>query len=408
MKGGIDKAEAAAAKAKGNDAFGKKQYPEAIGFYTAAHMADPTEPTYPLNRAMAYIKLAKYMDADRDCTTALKLSPNNVKALYRRATARVGAGKLEEAKRDYEEVLRLDPGNKEAKAGLEKVVVEIKASIGEKRAPIDLTASSSSAKEEVIKPNGVYAGRTTQSSTSSSVEAARKFLQQVSMSDDAEASQTAAISKPPSTVLPSKFPGEAGGFLREVITRKTSPAQAGPSTISTSSTSPSPPQPTTTEARPPLANSSSVSGARKTASALNFGASTSHTPPTAATAQPMRKPLSQPGKMSAIEFNRRWKSKAERLELLHTIDPESIPGMIDAMLEPELVAEILQTLAEGHRSQQRDEALKGLTEGIMTALPRCKRFGMTVCMLDGTEKGYASYLIDTIERSELKKVWEVA
>ncbi len=116
----MDKAKALAEKQKGNDAFAKKQWAEAIGFYSAARLADASEPTIPLNRAMAYLKLSKFLDAERDCTTALELSPNNVKALYRRATARMGADKFEAAREDYNNVLRLDAGNAEAKAGLAK------------------------------------------------------------------------------------------------------------------------------------------------------------------------------------------------------------------------------------------------------------------------------------------------
>ena len=36
-------------------------------------------------------------DAERDCTRALELSPNNVKALFRRSQAKSGRGNLTEA-----------------------------------------------------------------------------------------------------------------------------------------------------------------------------------------------------------------------------------------------------------------------------------------------------------------------
>ena len=45
---------------QGNSAFKAGDFPAAIGHYTAAIVADPTNPTYPLNRAAAYLKLAKY------------------------------------------------------------------------------------------------------------------------------------------------------------------------------------------------------------------------------------------------------------------------------------------------------------------------------------------------------------
>lgn len=47
--------------AQGNAAFKAGQLPEAIGHYTAAIFADRNDPTYPLNRAAAYLKLGKYV-----------------------------------------------------------------------------------------------------------------------------------------------------------------------------------------------------------------------------------------------------------------------------------------------------------------------------------------------------------
>lgn len=44
---------------QGNEAFKARDFPKAIGHYTAAFIADPSNPTYPLNRAAAYLKLGK-------------------------------------------------------------------------------------------------------------------------------------------------------------------------------------------------------------------------------------------------------------------------------------------------------------------------------------------------------------
>lgn len=44
---------------QGNEAFKAGDFPKAIGHYTAAFIADPSNPTYPLNRAAAYLKLGK-------------------------------------------------------------------------------------------------------------------------------------------------------------------------------------------------------------------------------------------------------------------------------------------------------------------------------------------------------------
>ena len=90
---------------------------EAIGHYSAAIVADRKDPTLPLNRAAAYLKLGKCVsphlaigcwfvecfhlrrneDAERDCTTSLSIKPRQVKALYRRAQAKIASQKLAEA-----------------------------------------------------------------------------------------------------------------------------------------------------------------------------------------------------------------------------------------------------------------------------------------------------------------------
>ncbi|THG99583.1 hypothetical protein EW026_g2800 [Hermanssonia centrifuga] len=86
------------AKDKGNVAFKAGNFSTAIGFYTSAALADPTNPTYPLNRAAAYLKLGKNEDAQRDCCTVLELDHGNLKALFRRGQAELALGQLDEAR----------------------------------------------------------------------------------------------------------------------------------------------------------------------------------------------------------------------------------------------------------------------------------------------------------------------
>lgn len=47
------------AKQRGNDAFRRSQFAEAIGSYTEAIMLSKDNPIYYLNRSMAYMKLNK-------------------------------------------------------------------------------------------------------------------------------------------------------------------------------------------------------------------------------------------------------------------------------------------------------------------------------------------------------------
>ncbi len=81
--------------------------------------------------------------------------------------------------------------------------------------------------------------------------------------------------------------------------------------------------------------------------------------------------------------------------------------MIDAMLEPGTSGELLETLRKVHRSSPQDGKLQRTAADVLTVLPRCKRFGMTVAMLDESEKAHAAYLVDAVGRSDLKSVWEL-
>ncbi|RPD80169.1 TPR-like protein, partial [Lentinus tigrinus ALCF2SS1-7] len=82
---------------QGNAAFKVDDFPTAIGHYTAAFIADPSNATYPLNRAAAYLKLGKNEDAERDCDAVLRIDKKNVKGYFRRGQARVALQKLKEA-----------------------------------------------------------------------------------------------------------------------------------------------------------------------------------------------------------------------------------------------------------------------------------------------------------------------
>ncbi|CAO3609831.1 unnamed protein product [Cunninghamella blakesleeana] len=100
------------AKEKGNHYFQQRQYHEAIKCYTEAIDLDPTNATYFVNRAMAEIKLNRFLQAEKDCSNCLLLQPNHVKALWRRGIARNSLGRPNEARQDFELALKIEPGNK--------------------------------------------------------------------------------------------------------------------------------------------------------------------------------------------------------------------------------------------------------------------------------------------------------
>ncbi|XP_062158061.1 translocon at the outer membrane of chloroplasts 64 isoform X2 [Alnus glutinosa] len=109
------------AKEKGNQAFKDKQWQKAIGFYTEAIKLSGTTATYYSNRALAYLELGSYLQAEADCTQAINLDKKNVKAYLRRATAREMLGYYKEAIEDFRYALVLEPTNKRASQSVERL-----------------------------------------------------------------------------------------------------------------------------------------------------------------------------------------------------------------------------------------------------------------------------------------------
>lgn len=66
-----------------------------------------------LNRAACSVKLNQWSDAIADCTEALVLDPNSLKALYRRACAYTLAGDFARARTDAERAQQIDPRSEE-------------------------------------------------------------------------------------------------------------------------------------------------------------------------------------------------------------------------------------------------------------------------------------------------------
>ncbi|XP_003569065.1 RNA polymerase II-associated protein 3 [Brachypodium distachyon] len=121
--------DAASEKEQGNEYFKQKKFAEAIGCYSRSIALSPTAVAFA-NRAMAYLKLRRFEEAENDCTEALNLDDRYVKAYSRRITARKGLGKLKEAMDDAEFAVSVDANNPE----LRKQYSEIKALLMEKMA----------------------------------------------------------------------------------------------------------------------------------------------------------------------------------------------------------------------------------------------------------------------------------
>lgn len=102
----------------GNACFKMQKFEQAIQHYSRAVQLDAKNPVFLSNRAMAYLKLGAYVEAEEDCTKALEMDPCLVKVFLRRGAARAATARFAEAKSDFERVLVLEPQNKQAKIEL--------------------------------------------------------------------------------------------------------------------------------------------------------------------------------------------------------------------------------------------------------------------------------------------------
>lgn len=102
--------------------FGAREFSDAIEAYSLALDAAPLDTpqdhkdasVYYANRAAAFMGMSAWDDAARDCSDALELQPEYVKARLRRAHAYEKSDKLDEALSDYKRLLELQPGMPEA------------------------------------------------------------------------------------------------------------------------------------------------------------------------------------------------------------------------------------------------------------------------------------------------------
>ncbi|XP_062002870.1 uncharacterized protein LOC133720536 isoform X1 [Rosa rugosa] len=150
--------DAASEKDLGNEYFKQKKFKEAIDCYSRSIALSPTAVAFA-NRAMSYIKIKRFQEAENDCTEALNLDDRYIKAYSRRATARKELGKFKESIEDAEFALRLEPHNQEIK----KQYAEAK-SLYEKRI---LQKISEQEKQKVGKLNTKVNGHSIQPVSSS-------------------------------------------------------------------------------------------------------------------------------------------------------------------------------------------------------------------------------------------------
>ncbi|KAG5680549.1 hypothetical protein PVAND_010050 [Polypedilum vanderplanki] len=113
-------------KEKGNDAFRRSEWENAITFYTKAIKLGEAENHKDLsvfykNRAAAYLKTEAFERAETDCAKALAIQPNDQKALFRRVQALEPLERYEEAYKDARTIWNNDPSFKPIQPYLERL-----------------------------------------------------------------------------------------------------------------------------------------------------------------------------------------------------------------------------------------------------------------------------------------------
>lgn len=118
-------------KEQGNREYKTGRFESAIGFYSQAAEAMEAEgdmdgvATVLNNRGTCHKQLGNHDGVVTDCSRALEIQPNNIKALIRRGQAYESLGKWQSALDDMNAAFRLDPNAKlaaEARPRLQKYI----------------------------------------------------------------------------------------------------------------------------------------------------------------------------------------------------------------------------------------------------------------------------------------------
>ncbi|KAI0720997.1 hypothetical protein C8T65DRAFT_631887 [Cerioporus squamosus] len=361
-------------KDKGNAAFKAGDFPTAIGHYTAAFIADPSNATYPLNRAAAYLKLGKNEDAERDCDAVLRIDGKNVKGYFRRGQARVALQKLMEAEADFQEALKLEPANESVRQELKKVQEALRDAppAPKPRKPIDVSAAP--------RPAAVPPKRRRVPITIVEPEPAP-----VASSSSAATKQDSDLLKPVSsrpltrTSPQSTNAGTAGG----------SPSPSpGPST-------PKPPPASFKEAKAAREEARPRGGIFKAdgKSSLFY----SSEPTSGKSEAPKREPP-----QTMVAFTKIWETletEEERWDVLRQIPATRLPVLFKASLDASILAQVVHTLRAALAAAPEDAERASVVRAYMVNLPRVPRFNSVTLMMKKEEREDAQAVWSMLGRS---------
>ncbi|KAA6390343.1 MAG: hypothetical protein EZS28_014131, partial [Streblomastix strix] len=135
----------------GNELYRQQDYEGAVEVYSKGLQLDGRCIPLLVNRALAEIKLHRYTNAVRDCTEALGVDRNNVKALVRRAMAWRGKNKPQFALDDLKAAAKQSPANVEIQRMVKAVEEEIQSQNAEDAMVRQLVLEESEDVKEITK-----------------------------------------------------------------------------------------------------------------------------------------------------------------------------------------------------------------------------------------------------------------
>ncbi len=106
------KKEAEKIRLKGNECISKKDYKDALTYYTSSIKLDPTEPSTFGNRALVYIRRKEFEKALEDSNNAILLNKDFSRGYQRRAEACLGLKDYAKAYIALRALAKKDPASK--------------------------------------------------------------------------------------------------------------------------------------------------------------------------------------------------------------------------------------------------------------------------------------------------------
>ncbi|KAG2317039.1 hypothetical protein Bca4012_067934 [Brassica carinata] len=338
-------------KEQGNEYFKQKKFNEAIDCYSRSIALSPNAVAFA-NRAMAYLKIKRYREAEADCTEALNLDDRYIKAYSRRATARKQLGMIKEAKEDAEFALRLEPESQE----LKKQYTDIK-SLLEKEIIERATGAMQSTAEELLKTAGLEKKTNT--------EMKMKKTQGAKTNGDTVRPVSGSKEISGKKLIESVHPEEKKNEVSKKVTPKSESYEK--------------------EAKP-SGSGNQVSKKLELKSSVQELAAHAASLAMAEVSKNIQAPK------SAYEFENSWRSfsgdRALQTQLLKVTTPSSLPQIFKNALTSPVLFDIIKCVASFF-NEDMDLAVKYIEN--LTKVPR---FNMIVMCLTSTEK------------NELLKIWE--